>query len=393
MATFLYFFYMKPSEEGRYTLYARRRIRLFEDAPTSDKGWKDRYFFVKREGLCDPVGTSESGIRSAWTERGLKPKVFCLYFPKTPSAAVLPAVRNFPEQEPKNLEEEAPSTQLSEEIPEGIPLPTLEVPYLHILEGCIRLLYGAPRPLWASYPRTDMGKLKMKISKAELEARRRRRTNRRRVSASWPDKGQERPTLNVVVEPSSLPIAIPSGDSPPPKRPRRSSPPAPAQDKGKEKQTTSMLGLEDSSTIRSDSSLLAQNVRYLSDAVIKVDKAFKKKAEAYINAAAANKTLEENNLALKQNVAEAIKRAGREMVREGGSPTGAKEGGQEDMEITSGEDEPDEEDALPVNQPDVPGLNAEPNDSFEEAMRLPSNEESGPGQTSRAANADDGAQD
>ncbi|KAF3455855.1 hypothetical protein FNV43_RR00497 [Rhamnella rubrinervis] len=55
MATFLYFFYMKPSEEGRYTLYARRQIRLFEDAPTSDKGWKDRYFFVKREGLCDPL--------------------------------------------------------------------------------------------------------------------------------------------------------------------------------------------------------------------------------------------------------------------------------------------------------------------------------------------------
>ncbi|KAF3447717.1 hypothetical protein FNV43_RR08420 [Rhamnella rubrinervis] len=33
MATFLYFFYMKPSEEGRYTLYARRRIRLFKMPP------------------------------------------------------------------------------------------------------------------------------------------------------------------------------------------------------------------------------------------------------------------------------------------------------------------------------------------------------------------------
>ncbi|KAF3450436.1 hypothetical protein FNV43_RR06517 [Rhamnella rubrinervis] len=40
-----------------------------------------------------------------------------------------------------------------------------------------------------------------------------------------------------------------------------------------------------------------------------VDKAFKKKAEAYINAAAANKTLEENNLALKQTAVEATKRA------------------------------------------------------------------------------------
>ncbi|KAF3457339.1 hypothetical protein FNV43_RR01996 [Rhamnella rubrinervis] len=54
---------------------------------------------------------------------------------------------------------------------------------------------------------------------------------------------------------------------------------------------------------------LAQNARYLYDAVIKVDKAFKKKSEAYINAVAANKTLEENNLALKQTAMEATKRA------------------------------------------------------------------------------------
>ncbi|KAF3440268.1 hypothetical protein FNV43_RR18552 [Rhamnella rubrinervis] len=74
-------------------------------------------------------------------------------------------------------------------------------------------------------------------------------------------------------------------------------------------------------------------------------------------------------------------------------PSDEEEDGQEDLEITSGEDEPDEGDAPPMNQPDVPGLNAEPNDSFEEAMRLLSNEESGPGQTSRAANADDEAQD
>ncbi|KAF3442324.1 hypothetical protein FNV43_RR16240 [Rhamnella rubrinervis] len=46
-------------------------------------------------------------------------------------------------------------------------------------------------------------------------------------------------------------------------------------------------------------------------------------------------------------------------------PSDEEEGGQEDMEITSGEDEPDEGDAPLVNQPDVPGLNAEPNDSFE----------------------------
>ncbi|KAF3455790.1 hypothetical protein FNV43_RR00432 [Rhamnella rubrinervis] len=162
---------------------------------------------------------------------------------------------------------------------------------------------------------------------------------------------------------------------------------------------------------------LAQNARYLYDAVIKVDKAFKKKAKAYINVAVSNKTLEENNLALKQTVAEAAKRAeqlerkwseadqkliekdreleahfyfqgGRQpvarwprakkhiykkaaidailkntndMIRafKAGQtedwvtpdPNDEEEGGQEDMEITSGEDEPDDGDAPPMNQP------------------------------------------
>ncbi|KAF3433514.1 hypothetical protein FNV43_RR24616 [Rhamnella rubrinervis] len=65
-AHFLHFFYMKPSEEGKYAFYAHRPIRLLEDAPTSDKGWKERYF-IKREGLFDIIGTSDSGIRSAWS--------------------------------------------------------------------------------------------------------------------------------------------------------------------------------------------------------------------------------------------------------------------------------------------------------------------------------------
>ncbi|KAF3438491.1 hypothetical protein FNV43_RR21253 [Rhamnella rubrinervis] len=151
---------MKPSEEGRYTLYARRQIRLFEDAPTNDKGWKDRYFFVKKEGLCDPVGTFESGIRFAWTERALEEVTS-------------------EQQAEQNFEEEDPSTQQSKEIPEGIPLPILEVPYLHVLEGCIRLLYGVPTdPLWASYPAADLGKLKMKISKAELEATKKKKKDK-----------------------------------------------------------------------------------------------------------------------------------------------------------------------------------------------------------------------
>ncbi|KAF3455856.1 hypothetical protein FNV43_RR00498 [Rhamnella rubrinervis] len=125
-------------------------------------------------------------------------------------------------------------------------------PDLHILEGCIRLFMRRPSGFLPAAYGQAMGK-KMKISKAELEATKKKKKDKQAAAkggvSSASDKGQERPTLNVVVEPSSLPIAIPSGDSPPPKRPRRSSPPAPAQDKGKEKQTTSMLGLEDSSTI------------------------------------------------------------------------------------------------------------------------------------------------
>ncbi|KAF3453792.1 hypothetical protein FNV43_RR04233 [Rhamnella rubrinervis] len=41
------------------------------DAPTSDKDQKERYFFIKREGLFDPVGTSDSEVRSTWTEKAL----------------------------------------------------------------------------------------------------------------------------------------------------------------------------------------------------------------------------------------------------------------------------------------------------------------------------------
>ncbi|KAF3431707.1 hypothetical protein FNV43_RR26440 [Rhamnella rubrinervis] len=108
---------------------------------------------LSERGLCDPLARPQSGIRH-WIERGTGPSL----------------VRNL-HAEPSNLEGGGPSTQLSEEIPEGIPLPTLEVPYLHILEGCIRLLYccGQPTSQGLLIP-ADMGKLKMKISKAEPEA-------------------------------------------------------------------------------------------------------------------------------------------------------------------------------------------------------------------------------
>ncbi|KAF3432294.1 hypothetical protein FNV43_RR27034 [Rhamnella rubrinervis] len=51
-----------------------------------------------------------------------------------------------------------------EQISKGIPLPILEVPYLHILKVCIRLLYGElTDSLWASHPAVDMGKLKVRV--------------------------------------------------------------------------------------------------------------------------------------------------------------------------------------------------------------------------------------
>ncbi|KAF3442939.1 hypothetical protein FNV43_RR16857 [Rhamnella rubrinervis] len=65
MPIFLHYFYLKPSEEGRYAFYARQQIRLLEEAPTSDKGWKERYFFIKREGLFDPVGMFDFKLCSA----------------------------------------------------------------------------------------------------------------------------------------------------------------------------------------------------------------------------------------------------------------------------------------------------------------------------------------
>ncbi|KAF3433428.1 hypothetical protein FNV43_RR24530 [Rhamnella rubrinervis] len=124
------------------------------------------------------------------------------------------------EQEP---EEKGPSDQQTEHIQEGIPLPIFEVPYLHVLEGYIRLLYGVSTdPLWASYPTANMGKLKMMISKAELEATKKKKRDKQDAlkggASSQTDKDEECPTFMVVVKPSSLPIAIPSGDSPPSKR-------------------------------------------------------------------------------------------------------------------------------------------------------------------------------
>ncbi|KAF3443151.1 hypothetical protein FNV43_RR17072 [Rhamnella rubrinervis] len=121
MPIFLHFFYLKPDEEGRY-------------------------FFIKREALFDPVGTSDFGVHSAWDER-------------------------------------------------GIPLPILEVPYTHVFKGCIRFLYGEPiDPLWALYPAVDMGKIKVRIPTDDELAKKKSKRKEKKVTTivdnlmTWHDR-------------------------------------------------------------------------------------------------------------------------------------------------------------------------------------------------------------
>ncbi|KAF3443157.1 hypothetical protein FNV43_RR17078 [Rhamnella rubrinervis] len=382
------------------------------------------------------------------------PRAFCPYFPKIPSVRPRSWLRRSYLSSGGFKEEDPPGQKKFTKVSSSY----TQVPYLHVLEGCIRLLYGMPTdPLWASYPAADMGKLKMKISKAELEATKKKKKEKQAATkggaSSTMDKGQERPTLNIVVESSSLPIAISSGDSPPSKRPRRS--PRPLLNKGKEKQTPSMLGLEDSSTIRSNSSLVGPIVdslmtrhdrsllreMTLDEVGLEAEQnalKFAQNARRRLEGSGEAKSRKDRELealrldyaqvagekdALQAKVArwprakkhiykkaaiDAILKNTNDMIRafKAGQtedwvtpdPSDEEEGGQEDMEITSGEDEPDDGDTPPVNQPEAPGLHAEPsratsNDSFEEAMRLPLNEESGTGQTSHTADTDVGAQD
>ncbi|KAF3434547.1 hypothetical protein FNV43_RR21632 [Rhamnella rubrinervis] len=292
-----------------------------------------------------------------------------------------------------DLEEEAPSTQLSEEIPEGIPLPTLEVPYLHILEGCIRLLYGVPTdPLWASYPAADMGKLKMKISKAELEATKKKKKDKQAAAkggaSSASDKGGRRPSVNAsspAPYQSPFPLAtlpLPRGQDVPAPRPQLKI----RAKKNKLHQCWGGQGIQKKARPTSTPAIIAlAKTTSLKQTALEATKRAEQLERKWSEA--------DQKLIEKDRELEALRLDYAQVAGERDAPSDEEEDGQEDLEITSGEDEPDEGDAPPVNQPDVPGHNAEPNDSFEEAMRLPSNEESGPGQTSRAANADDEAQD
>ena len=61
LLVFLNFFYLKSCKEGRFTFYAWNKMRILKDLASGDTGWKNKFFFVKKEGLFGP----ESGVLSA----------------------------------------------------------------------------------------------------------------------------------------------------------------------------------------------------------------------------------------------------------------------------------------------------------------------------------------
>ncbi|KAF3442914.1 hypothetical protein FNV43_RR16832 [Rhamnella rubrinervis] len=163
-----------PNEEGRYVFYARRQTRLLTDASTSGK--KERYFFVIREGLFNPVDTltlefARLGLKKVSTRLERNNAIDLLQRAKGRSLLFEETLCTSGYWMTE-LQEEGPSKEPTEQTPEGIPLPISEVPYMHVLEGCLRLLYGEPTdPLWASYPAIDIGKMKSLLAKNGLQGR------------------------------------------------------------------------------------------------------------------------------------------------------------------------------------------------------------------------------
>ncbi|KAF3455874.1 hypothetical protein FNV43_RR00516 [Rhamnella rubrinervis] len=348
MPIFLHFFYLKPGGEGRYAFYARKQTKLLTGAPTSDKGWKDRYFFIKKEGLTKltlDLCSLESKRQTFHQHRAEQFDQHSTCSRKEPQPFTLRGSFRCGKCAIKEKNQESgPSQQQHklqpEPILEGIPLPFIEVPYTHVLEGCIRLLYGEPTdPLWASYPTVDMGKMKVAAPTAEQltekERKRKEKKAARKASGSGPNKESEpTPGGMITIQPKDLRVTAAADKSPPHKKQRHSSPPVAT--KGKEPLAPKAnLGLEDSSSIRSDSNLiapivdclmthhdksilksmpledicheaeqgalkLAQTSRYLYEAVVKVDSAFKKKAAAHSSVVATKKILEEDILQFKQ---------------------------------------------------------------------------------------------
>ncbi|KAF3441557.1 hypothetical protein FNV43_RR15471 [Rhamnella rubrinervis] len=184
----------------------------------------------------------------------------------------------------------------------------------------------------------------------EGEGPNRCRVGRKRVQKKREESRSQSQTLTKprsrtetkVVQPKDLTIAIPDETSLPPKRQRRSSPLALSKDKGKAPQTLKMcLALKDSASVLSEpnqvtdimDSLMtrhdrvilkgmtfedisheakqcalkvAQNCRFLAEAVIKADNACKKRMAALNKLTATNKSLEEEVQGLKQIAADAV---------------------------------------------------------------------------------------
>ncbi|KAF3449517.1 hypothetical protein FNV43_RR10246 [Rhamnella rubrinervis] len=201
----------------------------------------------------------------------------------------------------------------------------------------IDILYAAEKNLnllltAKSFP--DMGKMKVAPPTteqlAEKERRRKDKKAARKISRSGPSKEHEpTPGGTIIVQPKGLVAAATVERSPPQKKQRRASPPDVVEDK-EPLAPRANLGLEDSSSIRSDANLAAPIVDCLmthhdrnilksmplddvcqeaKQGALKVDNAFKKKTAAYTNAIAINKTLEADIVQFKETAVDANARA------------------------------------------------------------------------------------
>ncbi|KAF3436952.1 hypothetical protein FNV43_RR19705 [Rhamnella rubrinervis] len=257
MPIFLHFFYLKPGGEGRYAFYARRQTKLLTGAPTSDKGWKDRYFFIRKEGLFDPVGSSELDIRFGTAKREEpQPSTLRQIIPRNRVLAI--TTKEAKEQTPTNSNLTPQPSHLTK-----VSFPLLRTPCTCILQGCITLLYAKPiDPLHLLT--ADMGKLKVppptKEQLAEKDRKRKEKKSARKSRKSDPTQRAD-PTPDNTVAISPDVIAPTTEETPPQKRQRLSSPQPTA--KGKEPMVPmpksnepsaykTNLGLKDSSSIRLD---------------------------------------------------------------------------------------------------------------------------------------------
>ncbi|KAF3443079.1 hypothetical protein FNV43_RR17000 [Rhamnella rubrinervis] len=305
---FLHFFYLKPSEEGRYHLYARKSTRLLKDAPTSNKNWKDRYFFIMKEGLFDLVSSSKYFICSAWIKRG-------------------------------------PSNQQTEQIPKGIPLPILEVPYTRILKGCLRLLYNEPSdPLWASYPATNMGKMKVRVPTDEELAKKERKKKERRVTRKVGQTSQNK-------EPEPTPGGLEDSASVCSKHDEVTDIVSSLMTRHDRVVLKGMTFKQISHEVEQCTFKLAQDCQYLSEVVVKTNSAWKKKTAVLNNLTTTNKSLEEE--------------ANDPKVQGWGgqwpTPELSEDEGSEDSKISSNEKEPQKNDGAEKTP-------SHTRDSFLEAM-------------------------